>query len=150
MSIHIILISSGRGSPIPFAAFYSPCKSRMTRRSCAHNNKEIKTRTLCLQLIMEMQLSLKVRLGTWTNEDFRIMGGRKLFQIPCSNSSLHFESHWDVPLLIFTASLLRRVSKYQPSGEGGTRSPPATPHCLQNPKWPPGGPKMANGVWKGV
>ena len=21
---------------------------------------------------------------------------------------------------------------------------------LQNPKWPPGGPKMADGVWKGV
>ena len=38
-------------------------------------------------------------------------------------------------------------SKYQPSG---TRSPPATPHRLQNPKWPPGGPKMAEGVWKGV
>ena len=27
---------------------------------------------------------------------------------------------------------------------------PATPHRLQNPKWPPGGPKMAEGVWKGV
>ena len=40
--------------------------------------------------------------------------------------------------------------KYQPSGEGGTRSPPATPHRLQNPKWPPGGPKMPEGVWKGV
>ena len=24
--------------------------------------------------------------------------------------------------------------KYQPRGEGGTRSPPATLHCLQNPK----------------
>ena len=23
-------------------------------------------------------------------------------------------------------------------------------NCLQNPKWPPGGPKMAEGVWKGV
>ena len=42
------------------------------------------------------------------------------------------------------------VCKYQPSGAGGTRSPPATPHHLQNPKWPPGGPKMAHGVWKGV
>ena len=42
------------------------------------------------------------------------------------------------------------MCKYQPSGEGGTRSPPATPHRLQNPKWPPGGPKMADGVWKGV
>jgi len=40
--------------------------------------------------------------------------------------------------------------KYQPSGAGGTRSPPATPHRLQNPKWPPAGPKMADGVWKGV
>ena len=29
-------------------------------------------------------------------------------------------------------------------------APPATPHRLQNPKWPPGGPKMAEGVWKGV
>ena len=33
---------------------------------------------------------------------------------------------------------------HQPTGKGGTRSPPA------NPKWPPGGPKMADGVWKGV
>ena len=41
-------------------------------------------------------------------------------------------------------------TKYQPSGEGGARSPPATPHRLQNPKWPPGGPKMVDGVWKGV
>ena len=27
---------------------------------------------------------------------------------------------------------------------------PATPHRLQNPKRPSGGPKMADGVWKGV
>ena len=40
--------------------------------------------------------------------------------------------------------------EYQPSGKGGTRSPPATPHRLQNPRWPPGGPKMADGVRKGV
>ena len=43
--------------------------------------------------------------------------------------------------------------EYQPSGEGGARSLPATPNRLQrlqNPKWPPGGPKMADGVWKGV
>ena len=40
--------------------------------------------------------------------------------------------------------------QYQPSGAGGTRSQPATTHRLQNPKWPPGGPKMAEGVWKGV
>ena len=39
--------------------------------------------------------------------------------------------------------------KHQPSGKGGTRSQPVTPHCLQNLKWPPWGPKMADGVWKG-
>ena len=42
------------------------------------------------------------------------------------------------------------MKEYQPSSSGGTRSPPATPHCLQNPKWPPGGPKMTNGVLKGI
>ena len=42
------------------------------------------------------------------------------------------------------------TNQYQPSVEGGARSPPATQHPLQNPKWPPGGPKMADGVWKGV
>ena len=42
------------------------------------------------------------------------------------------------------------LSKYQPSGTGGTRSPPTMPHLLQNPKWPLGGPKRANGVWKGA
>ena len=47
--------------------------------------------------------------------------------------------------------ILRLNSKqYQPSGEGGARLPPATPHCLQNPNWPPGCPQMADGVWKGV
>ena len=40
--------------------------------------------------------------------------------------------------------------QYQPRGKGGTRSPPAMPHRLKNPKWPSGGPKMADGVWKGV
>ena len=44
----------------------------------------------------------------------------------------------------------KKEEEYQPSSERGTRSPPATPHGLQNPKWPPGGPKMADGVWKGV
>ena len=38
-------------------------------------------------------------------------------------------------------------SKYQPSGEGGTRSPPAPP---AKSKWPPGGSKMADGVLKDV
>ena len=32
------------------------------------------------------------------------------------------------------------------SGAGGTRLLPATPHRLKNPKWPPGGPKVADGV----
>ena len=51
--------------------------------------------------------------------------------------------------------------KYQPSGEGAlahrlqrrtacNAAPPATPHRLQNPKWPPGGPKIADGVWNVV
>ena len=40
--------------------------------------------------------------------------------------------------------------KYQPRGKGGARSPLAMPHRLQNLKWPPGGPKTAEGVWKGV
>ena len=44
----------------------------------------------------------------------------------------------------------KKERKHQPSGEGGTRSLPGTPHRLQNPKWPPGGPKMADGVWKRV
>ena len=38
--------------------------------------------------------------------------------------------------------------QYQPSGEGGARLPPATPHCLQNPKLPQGGPKIADGSGK--
>ena len=40
--------------------------------------------------------------------------------------------------------------KYQSSGAGVTLSLPATPHRLQNPKWLLGGPKVADGVWKGV
>ena len=31
-----------------------------------------------------------------------------------------------------------------------THSLPVTPHGLQNPKWQPVGPKMPDGVWKGV
>ena len=33
---------------------------------------------------------------------------------------------------------IRSSQEYQPSGAGGTRSPPAMPHRLQNPKWPLG------------
>ena len=38
--------------------------------------------------------------------------------------------------------------EYQTSGAGGTCSPPAKPHHLQNQKLPLEGPKMADGVWK--
>ena len=43
-----------------------------------------------------------------------------------------------------TDGILEQSGEYQPSGAGGTCSPPATPHRL------PVGPKMADGVWKGV
>ena len=47
----------------------------------------------------------------WIMEFFGIMGKRKLFQaIPCY-SSLHFESHFSVPLLFFTSFLLTVVQK---------------------------------------
>ena len=41
---------------------------------------------------------------------------------------------------------LKRMNlfNYQPSGEGGTRSPPAKSKMAAR------GPKMADGVWKGV
>ena len=38
---------------------------------------------------------------------------------------------------------------YQPRGARGTHSLPAMLHRLQNPNWLLGGPKMADGVWKG-
>ena len=54
-----------------------------------------------------------------------------------------------ITLIKFSGPLIIDI-QFQPSGVGGTRSPPATLHHLQNSKWPPGGPKMANRVWKGV
>ena len=48
-----------------------------------------------------------------------------------------------VTMIGFHINISEKKYKYQPSGEGGTRLPPATPHHLQNPKWLPGGPKMA-------
>ena len=39
---------------------------------------------------------------------------------------------------------IKEKNRYQPSGAGGTRLPPA------NPKWPPVGPKMTDRVWKGA
>ena len=54
-------------------------------------------------------------------------------------------------LLVFLCELSPYgKSNWTPSGARGTRSSPATPHHLQNPKWPPEGPKMANRVWKGL
>ena len=38
--------------------------------------------------------------------------------------------------------------KYRSSGERDTRSLPATPQRLQNPKWPPGAPKWPTGLGK--
>ena len=50
------------------------------------------------------------------------------------------------PWQIGTLKYFEIEIKYQPSGAGGTRSPPATAHRLQNPKWPLGSPEMADGV----
>ena len=40
--------------------------------------------------------------------------------------------------------------EYQPSGAGGNRSPPATPHRLQKSRMAARGPKMADGIWNGA
>ena len=55
----------------------------------------------------------------------------------------------------FLDHFLRKIFKYQPSGAGGTRLPPATPHRLQHrtacqwaPKWPTGSGKVSTpGFW---
>ena len=77
-------------------------------------------------------------LGLYPVADLRLLGGRFVLQVMFHTL--------DGYLYVFRQESVQ----YQPSGEGGTRSPRATPHYLQNPKWPPGGPKMADGVWKGV
>ena len=74
------------------------------------------------------------------------------------NTSMRFEQMYIKYKTSFAAARVQPQFKcilvsnlrYQPSGEEGTCSLPAMPHRLQNPKWPPGGPKMAEGVWKGV
>ena len=53
---------------------------------------------------------------------------------------------------------VRKYNEYQPSNAGGTHSPPATPHpleqrtqhCQLNPKWPQGAPKYPMGSGKGL
>ena len=52
---------------------------------------------------------------------------------------------FDSPPAVSTVVVLERevFAEYQPCGTGGTHSPHATPHCLQNLK-------MADRVWKWV
>ena len=54
-----------------------------------------------------------------------------------------------VTMIGFHINITEKKYKYQPSGEGGNPSPSAMAHHMQNPKGPPGGPKIADGVWKG-
>ena len=86
--------------------------------------------------VVMILIGLKSKIMTWNGN----IAGGKIIKIP-------FASNND------------NESRYQPSGAKGTRSPPAMPHRLQNPrwgsilqnqKWPPGAPKMADGVCKGV
>ena len=58
---------------------------------------------------------------------------------------------------LFRWSRCGKVNQYQPSGAGGTRSPPATPHCLQRrtacqwaPKWPTGSGKVSTPRFLGI
>ena len=46
--------------------------------------------------------------------------------------------------------IVKELTKYQPSSEGGTRSPPAMLNHLKNPKWPLGGPKLATPMLLGT
>ena len=45
---------------------------------------------------------------------------------------------------------LKKFTKYQPSDTWGNAAPIASPHCLQNQKWPLGTPKMSDRFWKCV
>ena len=53
----------------------------------------------------------------------------------------------NVPLIKIDSFYKQNSDKglHQLSDEGGTRSQPATPYRLQNPKWPPGGTKWPPG-----
>ena len=58
--------------------------------------------------------------------------------------------HVEILFIVFVAFIDIYNLEYKPSSAGGTRSPPATPHRLQNPKWLPVSPKMADGFGKVV
>ena len=54
-------------------------------------------------------------------------------------------SHCGLCYTLYIITVLKsQLAKYQPSGEGGTRSPPAKSKLAAR------GPKMVDGVWKGV
>ena len=52
--------------------------------------------------------------------------------------------------LLISVPLHNFDKKYQPKGAGGTQSPPAMLHRLQNPKRPPGASKLPTGSRMGV
>ena len=45
---------------------------------------------------------------------------------------------------------MKMINEYQPNEAGGTCSPPGMSHHPKNPNQPPGGPKIADMVWKEV
>ena len=86
-------------------------------------------------------MSLYHPLWLWMilNDSF----GISFLNIDCVWLCFHFF------LIVSFLSTVWTCLKYQPSGAGGTRSPPATPHRLQcrtacqlAPKWPKGSGKM--------
>ena len=52
--------------------------------------------------------------------------------------------------MIMIMKIIMIIMVMPPSGAESTCSQLATPHHLQNSKWPPGGLTMAYRVWKGV
>ena len=72
----------------------------------------------------------------------------------CSGTRLFSYSPFNLPpVLLVSASptfLVKGLNQSETYFMLSTYSLPAMPNCLQNPKWLPGGPKMADAVWKGV
>ena len=95
---------------------------------------------LSLRLIDDYQLPLHI-----TEHFFHLLA----YQLAYLHASVLPYCYIPISLPTQEVKLSCNNKQYQPCGEGGTRSPPATPHHLQTLKWPSGGPKMANGVWKG-